>query len=54
MKKHIYSLDPYKILSLLGDIGGFLELVRAVGYALTFYFVQHSFFKDVMSSAYQI
>ena len=41
LKKHIYSSDPYKFLSLLGDIGGYLELIMAFGILMTYYFVQH-------------
>lgn len=35
LKNRIYSRDPYKVMSLLGDIGGFTELLYLIGFALT-------------------
>ena len=39
LKRQVYSSDPYKILNLLGDIGGYLELIMALGFAMAHYFV---------------
>lgn len=38
-KLHRYSVEPYKILDLLGDMGGFLEIIMTCGLLLTFFFV---------------
>ena len=35
LKRNIYSSDPYKFLNMLGDIGGYSELLAIVGVALT-------------------
>ena len=35
-KKHVYSLEPYKVLDLLGDLGGLLDIMLAFGTVLTF------------------
>ena len=35
-KKRVYSLDPYKILDLLGDLGGLMDIMIAFGTVLTF------------------
>ena len=34
-KRRIYSMDPYKILDLLGDMGGLLDIVTAFGILIT-------------------
>ena len=54
LKRQVYSSDPYKILNLLGDIGGYLELIMALGFAMAHYFVQHEYLREIMSSAYQV
>ena len=41
LKKRVYSLDPYKIMALLGDIGGFTELLGLFGLALTSHLVHY-------------
>lgn len=53
-KKRIFSLDPYKLTDLLGDLGGFLEIVQSVGIFLTVVFVEHSFLKRLIGDAYQV
>ena len=30
-KKHKYDINPYDIMSLLGDMGGLLDIVMALG-----------------------
>ena len=54
LKKRVYSLDPYKIMALLGDIGGFTELLGLLGLALTSNLVQYQFARDLMSSTYHV
>ena len=34
-KRHKYSINPYGIMSLLGDMGGLLDIVMAFGVILT-------------------
>ena len=34
-KKHKYDINPYDIMSLLGDMGGLLDIVMALGVILT-------------------
>ena len=54
LKKRLYSLDPYKVMALLGDIGGFTELLALFGFALTTRLVHYQFARDVMSSTYHV
>ena len=53
-KKNMYSLDPYKILDLLGDLGGLLEYVRAIGMILTASMVKKAFDISLLSETYQV
>ena len=53
-KKHLYSLDPYKILDLLGDLGGLLDLVKAIGWVLTAKVVKKAFDRSLLSDTYQV
>ena len=53
-KHRVYSLDPYKILDLLGDMGGLLEIGLAVGLLLTFSFVKNSYERSILSDTYQV
>ena len=48
----IYSLDPYKILDLVGDLGGLLEIGLAVGLLMTFSFVKDSYERSIMGDTY--
>ena len=50
----IYSLDPYKILDLVGDLGGLLEIGLAVGLLMTFSFVKDSYERSIMGDTYQV
>ena len=50
----IYSLDPYKILDLLGDMGGLLDIVLVVGVILTVSFVKQAFLSSLLHAAYQV
>ena len=34
-KMRVYSLDPYKIINLLGDMGGLLDIINAFGILVT-------------------
>ena len=51
---NVYSLDPYKILDLLGDLGGLLDLVQAIGWILTASVVKKAFDISLLSDAYQV
>ena len=53
-KKNLYSLDPYKILDLLGDLGGLLEYVRAFGIILTASMVKKAFDISLLRETYQV
>ena len=53
-KKNLYSLDPYKILDLLGDLGGLLEYVRAFGMILTASMVKKAFDISLLRDTYQV
>ena len=53
-KKNLYSLDPYKILDLLGDLGGLLEYVRAFGMILTASMVKKAFDISLLRETYQV
>ena len=53
-KRNLYSLDPYKILDLLGDLGGLLDFVRVVGWILTASVVKKAFDISLLSDTYQV
>ena len=53
-KYRVYSLDPYKILDLLGDMGGLIEFFLAIGFGLTFHFVKGSYERSLIGETYQI
>ena len=53
-KRRIYSLDPYKILDLLGDMGGLLDIIHAFGILLTSSVVKEAFNRSLLSEAYQV
>ena len=53
-KNHFYSLEPYKISDLLGDLGGYQEIIFAVGVVLTVLIVENKFESDLMKDAYQV
>ena len=52
LKNRVYSRDPYKVMALLGDIGGFTEVLYLIGFALTTSVVRYQFSRDLMSSTY--
>ena len=41
-------------MALLGDIGGFTEVLYLIGFALTTSVVRYQFSRDLMSSTYQV
>ena len=47
-----YSRDPYKILDLIGDMGGLLEIGLGLGALLTASFVKNSFTRSILSDTY--
>ena len=51
---HSYSRDPYKILDLMGDMGGLLEIGLGLGALLTANFVKNAFTRSLLSDTYQI
>ena len=53
-KRRIYSLDPYKILDLLGDMGGLLDIINAFGVLFTASIVKEAFNRSLLSDAYQV
>ena len=53
-KTQMYSLDPYKILDLLGDLGGLLELFKAFGMIFTASIVKKAFDISLLSDTYQV
>ena len=53
-KKRFYSLEPYKILDLLGDMGGLLDIVMALGVLVTMNVVRKVFNRSLLSDAYQV
>ena len=42
-KKRAYSLEIYKFLTLLGDLGGILDIIMALGSLITISFVYEAF-----------
>ena len=53
-KRRIYSLDPYKILDLLGDMGGLLDIINAFGVLVTVSVVKEAFNRSLLGDAYQV
>lgn len=53
-KKRVYSLEPYKILDLLGDLGGLLDIMFAFGTILTMWVAKRAFDRSLLSDAYQV
>ena len=53
-KKRVYSMDPYKILDLLGDMGGLLDIIMAFGVLITMQIVKKAFAISLLSDAYQV
>ena len=47
-------MDPYKILNLLGDMGGLLDIIMAFGVLITISFVKRAFARSLLSDAYQV
>ena len=53
-KRRAYSLNPYNILDLLGDIGGLLDIVMAFGMLLTVSEVEKAFKRTLLRDVYQV
>ena len=47
-------MDPYKILDLLGDMGGLLDIINAFGILITLKIVRNAFNRSLLSDAYQV
>lgn len=45
-------MDPYKILDLLGDMGGLLDIINAFGVLITLSIVRNAFSRSLLSDAY--
>lgn len=54
IKRRIHSKDPYKILDLLGDMGGLLDIVNAFGIIITTQIVKEAFNRSLLNDAYQV
>ena len=50
----VYSLDPYKIIDLLGDMGGLLDIINAFGILVTMTIVKRAFQRTLLGDAYQV
>ena len=53
-KRGVYSSEPYKILSLLGDMGGLLDILFAFGVLITAGYVKRAFSRSLLGDAYQV
>ena len=53
-KRRVYELDQYKVLSLLGDLGGLLDIVMAIGVLITIGYVKRQFSRSLLGDAYQV
>lgn len=53
-KRRIYNLDPYKILALLSDMGGLLDIITSFGTLLTLSIVRNAFDRSLLSDTYQV
>ena len=47
-------MDPYKILDLLGDMGGLLDIMNAFGVLLTLSVVRDAFNRSLLRDTYQV
>ena len=54
LKRKKYSLNPYSILSLLGDMGGLLDIAWAIGILLTTSEVTKAFERSLLKETYQV
>ena len=53
-KRRVYELDQYKVLSLLGDLGGLLDIIMAIGVLITIGYVKRQFSRSLLGDAYQV
>ena len=53
-KRRVYELDKYKVLSLLGDLGGLLDIIMAIGVLITIGYVKKQFSRSLLGDAYQV
>ena len=51
-KRRIYSIEPYNILELLGDMGGLLDIIYAFGILCTTSIVYKQFTRSLLKDAY--
>ena len=47
-------MEPYKVLDLLGDMGGLLDIFLVFGVLITSSFVNRAFTRSLLSEAYQV
>ena len=52
--RRVYSMEPYKILTLLGDLGGLLDIIMAFGVVITISYVKRAFSRSLLGDAYQV
>ena len=53
-KRRVYETDQYKVLSLLGDLGGLLDILMAIGVLITIGYVKRQFSRSLLGDAYQV
>ena len=51
-KRRIYSIEPYNILDLLGDMGGLLDIIYAFGILCTASIATDAFTRSLLGDAY--
>ena len=53
-KRRVYSIEPYKILEFLGELGGLLEFFLAIGFIITYKFVKNQYERALIGDTYQV
>ena len=53
-KRRVYNRDPYKLLELLGDLGGLFDILILIGLLLTNFWVVPHFTAELLKDSYQI
>ena len=51
-KYRTYNSDPYKILDLLGDMGGLVKFCATIGMLMTISHVRESFARSILQDTY--
>ena len=53
-KSQVYHREGDKLLTYIGDMGGILEAVTALGFLVSFTFVSHSMTSQLINEVYQV